>query len=94
MHQSTFIDRLRNRLLHVVGVSWITLDDVVAKDIEILPSLIGRCGACDALAHYLLEYEMYSGDPKLKDFMDFYAKNYVKSRSQWSQDMWVMYETL
>ena len=91
--KASFKQRLRCKLLEYFGLSWITLHDSVRHDLEVLPSLIGSSASAKALAHYLIHYEELSGDKKLADFMRFYAAHHMKSKSQWSQDIWVMYES-
>ena len=71
----------------------ITLHDSVRLDLEVVPSLIGSSASANALAYYLMHYEDLSGDYELANFMRFYAAHHMKSKSQWSQDIWVMYES-
>ena len=85
--------RLQSKLLEYLGLSWITLHDSVKRDLELLPSLIGSSASANALAYYVLHYEELSIDAQLAEFMRFYAANHMKSMSQWSQDIWVMYES-
>lgn len=91
--KASFKQRLQSKLLKYLGLSWTTLHDSVTKDLEFLPSLIGSSASASALAYYLLHYEELSSDAQLAEFMLFYAANHNKSKSQWSQDIWVMYES-
>lgn len=52
---------------------------------------IGSCGAAEAFAHYIENQAQFAGDAELTDFMQFYAKNYIASSSQWSQDIFALY---
>ena len=52
---------------------------------------IGRYGAAEAFAYYLNNQDQLSGDTELKDFMLFYAKHFINSSSQWSQDIFALY---
>lgn len=85
--------RLKSKLLEYFGFTWTTLNESVKKDIEVLPSLIGASAAANAFSYYLLHHEDLSRDLKLADFMRFYATHHTQSKSQWSQDLWVMYES-
>lgn len=91
--KASFTQRLQSKLLEYLGFSWTTLHDSVNRDLELLPSLIGSSASANALAYYLLHYEELCGDAQLAEFMRFYAANHMKSMSQWSQDIWVMYES-
>jgi FkbM family methyltransferase len=53
--------------------------------------VIGARGSIEAFAGYL-STKVTDADP-VSNFMDFYAKHYMLSRSQWSQDMFAMYAT-
>ena len=88
-----FMQKLRCKLLEYLGLSWITIHDSVQLDLEVVPSLIGSSASANALAYYLMHYEELSDDEELANFMRFYAAHHMKSKSQWSQDVWVMYES-
>jgi FkbM family methyltransferase len=53
--------------------------------------LIGSNGACDAFISYVVESMKGISDDEIIDFMHFYAKQFRSSRSQWAQDVFVMY---
>lgn len=54
---------------------------------------VGGVSAAEAFAYYIRNMEELSGDKRLTEFMDFYAKNWNRSCSQWSQDIFVMFIT-
>jgi len=91
--KSSLLRKLKSGFLEYFGITWITRSQAVIDDMEIMPQVIGMSGFAKAMSHYFLHYQELSTDPKLADFMRFYALNYSKSSSQWSQDLWVMYET-
>jgi FkbM family methyltransferase len=55
--------------------------------------LIGSHGACEAFFAFAREVMKGQADSEISDFMHFYAKHYHKSRSQWAQDIFVLYAT-
>jgi FkbM family methyltransferase len=93
LNDLTMLERIRAKLLQFTGCTWQTLNDAVKRDLELIPPLIGQSGAARALAYYLYNYNQLMDDHKLADFMQFYAKSHTTSHSQWSQDIWVMYES-
>jgi FkbM family methyltransferase len=54
--------------------------------------LIGSNGACEAFVSYATEADV-KNEPETDAFMRFYANFFRLSRSQWSQDIFVMYST-
>jgi len=93
MKKALMIERIRTKLLQRIGCTWQTLNDAVNKDLELIPPLIGQSGAARALAYYISNYSHLKDDHKLVDFMQFYANLHATSHSQWSQDIWVLYES-
>lgn len=53
--------------------------------------LIGSHGACDAFFAFAGQVMQGQADGEISDFMNFYAKHYHLSRSQWAQDVFVLY---
>ena len=53
--------------------------------------LIGSNGACDAFISFATELTKGIVDDEIVDFMHFYSKQFRNSRSQWAQDIFVMY---
>jgi len=93
MIKASLAQRLKAKCLQLYGFTLLTRADVLRKDLELIPDLIGRSAASNALSHYLLNFDKLSSDKQLSDFMNFYANHFSESKSQWSQDVWVMYET-
>ncbi len=54
--------------------------------------LIGSHGACESFITFA-SLEERRKDPEINDLMRFYAEFFQHSRSQWAQDIFVMYET-
>lgn len=52
---------------------------------------IGKVGTLELFAEYILR--SHECDQGIEDFLRFYTSAYPKSRSQWSQDVFVMYVT-
>lgn len=60
--------------------------------LDLRAEAIGHRGAAEAFASYLTSAPPHD-DPALRDFMAFYAERWPLSRSQWSQDVFVMHAT-
>ena len=63
----------------------------LSADMATQTRLIGRGGAAEVFAHYIINVDKLSSDHKRAEFIRFYASNWNLSASQWSQDMFVMY---
>jgi FkbM family methyltransferase len=59
--------------------------------VNLTTSSKGCRGAADVFSYYIKNYEIFSRDEELKSFMLFYVENFIKSSSQWSQDIFALY---
>lgn len=91
--RNAYKSRLNTLLLRIFGVKLATRSSIVRDELDTVPFIVGRSSSSQTLAYYLSNYNELVRDTDLADFMTFYCEHSHITRSQWSQDIWVMYES-
>lgn len=87
------ISRASSWLFSKIGLYCVPMSKHLLEQFETHPPRIGSHAAIQVLSHFMSNQANYRNDERLERFMRFYAENALKSYSQWSQDIWVAFES-